>query len=147
MEAARVRVLRILVVEDDPNRVRKFKSWIPDDVWLVWARNAGQALGILHRDAANTYAGAMLDFDLDKQLYAPEGTCRTGGDVARQIAQHFSPDVQILVHSMNPSERGQIVTVLAEQGFSVTQIPYRDLSKERLVAWLDEVRDNFEPED
>jgi len=55
--------IRILLVEDDNNRVNLIREWLPDDLYLVHAGSAGRALGIIQRDRG-AYAGIMLDYDL-----------------------------------------------------------------------------------
>lgn len=59
-----VQVCRILIVEDDDERVAKFRSWLPETMRIVHARSAGSAIGILQRDKGRVYAGIMLDHDL-----------------------------------------------------------------------------------
>ena len=50
---------RLLLIEDDNERVEIFRSWLPADVRLVHAGSAGRALGILQRDR-EAYAGIIL---------------------------------------------------------------------------------------
>jgi CheY-like chemotaxis protein len=134
-------MLRVLVVEDDNRRVEDFRAWCPPDITLVHAKNGAAALGILERDRGDVFAGVMLDYDLQKQLYV-EAAHLTGLDVARRIALRLSRDTMVLVHSMNPSDRGKAVALLEEAGFPVLQIPMEDLDRKQFLAWIAEVREN-----
>ena len=60
-------VLRILIVEDDPERARRLQSWLLQDARTVVVASAGRTLGVLHRDRGSVYAGILLDHDLQKQ--------------------------------------------------------------------------------
>lgn len=133
------RLARILLVEDSNARSEALSSWVPANIRVVWVKSGGDAIGVLARDGRLTYAGVMLDHDLHQQLRDQHGRQLTGADVARKIAAHVEPDTPILVHSMNPDRRGDIVAVLESAGFSVTRVPMRDLDARTLRAWLEQV--------
>ena len=59
---------RILIVEDDSDRLREIKSWMPPDVFVSNVTDAGAAIGLIKRDRGRVYAGIMLDHDLQEQL-------------------------------------------------------------------------------
>lgn len=132
--------LRILLVEDDDNRVKKFQSWLPDDVRLVHAGSAGRALGILQRDR-DVYAGIMLDHDLQIQIATERDFFLSGSNVVEWIIALVRPDIPVLVHSMNPAEAPQMVKRLNKAGFSVTRMPMSEMTEQQFANWLDEVRD------
>ena len=64
----------------------------------------GRALGILRRDPGRVYAGIVLDHDLQGQIASEADRFLTGQDVVRAILRYVSPDVPVLVHSMNASQ-------------------------------------------
>jgi CheY-like chemotaxis protein len=127
---------RVLLVEDSAARSELLRSWIPSAIRVVWAKSGGEAVGILRRDPPATYAGIMLDHDLGQQLRDPSGKQLTGADVARLIAERVPTDTPILVHSMNPARRGDILAILVDAGFEVTQIPMASLDANKLQVWL-----------
>jgi len=134
--------LRLLLVEDDSERVEKIRAWLPADVRLVWASCAGSALGLLRHDKGDAYAGVLLDFDLHRQLKVNDGHPRTGADVARRLVTSLSRDTPILVHSMNSAGRTQSTAILRDAGFEVSIIPMKFLTQERFGRWLEQMRAN-----
>ena len=136
-------MLRILLIEDDLNRVRQISEWLPPDVRLVHARSAGRAIGILERDR-NAYAGIMLDHDLQGHAATDRDTELSGTTVVKRIVALVPNNTPVLVHSMNISYSPGMVTVLSNAGFSVTRLPMMVMTQEKLVEWLDEVRECWE---
>ena len=58
---------RLLVVEDNEERIALFKQRIPEDVRVTWASSAGRAMRIIGLDAGRVYADMLLDHDLVDQ--------------------------------------------------------------------------------
>ena len=131
---------RILVVEDDPAREQRIRSWLPADFRPVVATSAGAAIGILKRDGGAVYSAILLDHDLQSRRASDRDKLLNGEDVAEAITTYVDRGVRILIHSMNPTRRGSMATRLRQAGFTVEVIPMQELSAERLVAWLDEIR-------
>ncbi len=140
----RPRFLRVLVVEDTDARVDTFRSWLPTDIRLVHARSAGAAIGILRRDDGRTYAGIMLDHDLQEQAVTRMEEHLSGKDVVRAIIRGVHRDVPVLVHSMNSSGGPAMVDLLRGAHFEVTRIPMASMTRERLLDWLEDVRNMVE---
>ena len=136
-------MIRILLIEDDNNRVAKIKSWLPDDVRLVHAASAGRVLGILKRDS-DQYAGIMLDHDLQTQAATSVDRELSGTTVVSWIKDMISTDVPILIHSMNTARAPEMKRSLETAGFSVTRIAMDMLEQEHFQSWLNEVRDNWD---
>jgi hypothetical protein len=134
-------MLRLLIVEDDPVREQIFRSWLPPDVRPVVARSAGRALGILRLDPGRVYAGIVLDHDLQGQAATDADQLLTGHNVVHAIIRYVSPDVPVLVHSMNTQGSLRMVSTLVSAGFEVTKIPMEALTQASFLAWLQEVRD------
>ena len=129
---------RILLIEDDVNRYDKLKAWLPADVRLVWAKDAGVAIGVLERLQPDDYIGIMLDHDLDKKLRSSGSRFLTGRDVVdAMIRNKDTRDIPVLVHSMNPSGGAAMNERLTKAGFGVTKIRFRDLTEEAFTRWLD----------
>lgn len=132
--------IRILLIEDDNNRVEAIRSWLPADVRLVHAGSAGRALGILQRDRS-AYAGIMLDHDLRNQIATEIDFFLSGSDVTSKIIDLIDPNTPILVHSMNPADAPRMVKRLEKAGFSVTRTPMEYLTEKHVALWLEEVRE------
>jgi len=136
-------MIRILLIEDDNERVIAIKSWLPSDIRLVHAGSAGRAIGILLRDK-DAYAGIMLDHDLREQIVTERDFFLSGSNVVKTIITSISPDTPILVQSMNPGCAPNMVKSLEKTGFSVTRLPMRDMTRENFNEWLEEVRENWD---
>ena len=138
------RVFRILIIEDDQNRIDCFRSWLDHDIRLVVASSAGRALGILERDKGYVYAGILLDHDLEKQAATDKDLDTTGSHLVITIIRNIDKDVPILVHSMNPAKAQTMVEKLSDAGFTVSRIPMGDLTKMRLRAWVEDAHEIWE---
>ena len=133
-------MLRILVIDDSPVRLGLLRQWMPDDVHAVYSTSAGRAMKLLDLDPGTVYAGIMLDHDLDQQVAVEAEHDFTGLDVARRIVLRIPPDIPVLVHSTNWSGAASMQHMLVAAGFAVTRIRFDDLTRERLLDWLEDVR-------
>jgi CheY-like chemotaxis protein len=133
-------MIRILLIEDDNERVKVITDWLPEDVRLVHAGSAGRAIGILQRDR-NSYAGIMLDHDLRGQMVIQNDFFLDGTIVAKTIMANVPPNTPIIVHSMNPADAPKMVLALSKSGFSVTRLPMSEMTKESFCEWLEEARE------
>jgi CheY-like chemotaxis protein len=139
----KIAIHRILLVEDDQDRANILISYLPNYIRVVQASSAGRALGIIradHRSRTNKspYYGIMLDHDLQEQIVSADDAQLSGMNVVDAIVQYVSRNVPILVHSMNLSEAPTMVKKLTGSGFSVTRIPMREMTAEKLMEWLKE---------
>lgn len=134
------RFFRLLIIEDDIERERVLKSWLPSDVKTVVAGSAGRAIGILERDRGSVYAGILLDHDLQGRLATTTDQYLDGKDIVNVIVKNISKNVPILVHSMNVTQAPVMAHRLEKDGYSVTRIPMANLTKERLQEWVGEAR-------
>ena len=134
-------IFRILIIEDDSERVELFRAWVGDRACIVWARSAGAALGLIRRDHGRVYGGILLDHDLQQQAMTEDDQSLSGTDVARLLIQHISIDVPILVHSSNQVQALNVVRQLEHSGYWVERIPMHTLTEARFRGWLDEALD------
>jgi hypothetical protein len=126
----------LLLVEDDDQRAAAIKACIPADIYCVWAKSAGAALGVLKRDK---FAGIMLDFDLYRSAHGDPHF--NGESVAAGICESQSRNCEIFVHSQNPSGARKAFDVLKQAGFSVEQRPWSAEAVKPLKCWLNELLD------
>ena len=136
--------LRILIVEDDPQREQRLRSWLPPDVRPVVAATAGAAIGILRHDRGRVYAGVLLDHDLQERRHAESDRYLCGQDVVEAIVQHVDRRVPILVHSVNAVGRQAMAARLRRAGFDVLIRPMNELKSADLEAWLADAREASE---
>ena len=136
-------IIRLLLIEDDNDRVELFKSWLPDEFRLVHAGSAGRALGVLQRDR-NAFAGLLLDHDLQEQVVTQHDRLLSGSDVVSKIIELVRPETPILVHSMNPSDGPRMQKRLERAGFTVNRLPMAAMTEEYFKNWLEEVREYWD---
>ena len=103
--------MRLLLVEDDPDRIARFTAWCPPDARLVVARGGGRALGLLERDPGRV-AGLLLDHALPAQAVNAAERLVTSTQVVRSILRHLDPEIPILIHSMNRGAARRMATTL-----------------------------------
>jgi CheY-like chemotaxis protein len=132
---------RLLVVEDNADRIELFKQWIPDHVRVTWALSAGRAMRIVELDAGKVYQGILLDFDLGDQKANPDEAGLSGRDVAKRVARHIDPEVPILIHSINRAGARAMERILEPAGFDVVRAPFTVLTEARLRRWIETLPD------
>jgi hypothetical protein len=137
-------VFRILIIEDNQQRIDTFKNWIPEKTPIVVASSAGKAIGILKRDSnkirknGRVYAGILLDRDLQGQTVTDIDQYLSGNDIIDVIISSIDKDVPILIHSTNIHQSIKMKQQLEGIGYPVTKIPMTDLTKEKFNEWIDE---------
>lgn len=94
-------LFRVLIIEDDENRLKFFQATIGDKARIVAATSAGQAIGIIERDKGVVYGAIFLDHDLNKRTKTDQDLILTGRHVVEHIIKNISADVPVLVHSMS----------------------------------------------
>lgn len=142
---------RILLIEDDTIRIEAFRSWLAagvyaDEFVLIVATSGGQALGVLKMDIS-AVAGICLDHDLDSQQKTASDATMSGSNIVSIITSRIPKHVPILVHSMNAIKGREMYRRLAGQGFAATRIPMSNMTARGFEAWLEDVRDNWDPDD
>ena len=138
------RHLRILLIEDNPIRIKKFRFWVPSDVILVEARSAGQAMGFLKRIQPGELAGLLLDHDLHQQALTSNDLQLSGSDLVNLILRFVDSNVAILVHSMNPIGAENMASKLEKGGFWVTRTPMAQMDRAVFENWINEVKELHE---
>lgn len=135
---------RILLVEDDVERINIVRQWLGNQYVLIEASSGGRAMGILRKNMTEGIAGVMLDHDLEKQVLTDDDMSISGTDLINAITTSIRRQVPILIHSMNLSKSPAMVKRLTNHGYSVTRIKMEDLTKENFREWLEDVSDQWE---
>lgn len=142
---------RIVLIEDDNVRIEAFRSWLAagvfaDEFVLIVATSGGQALGVLKMDNS-AVAGICLDHDLASQQKTASDATKSGSDIVAIITSRIPKHVPILVHSMNVVKGSEMYRRLSGQGFRATRIPMSNLTARGFEAWLEEVHENWDPDE
>lgn len=139
-------MIRILIIEDNEERIDLFKQWMPLDIAAIYVRSAGRAVRVIELDQGSIYSGICLDHDLDEQTIVNLEKELSGMEVARYIARNISRNAPILVHSMNFGGGTSMTRALEAQGFTVSRIPFDRMTEKKLLDWIADVRAEWEYE-
>jgi CheY-like chemotaxis protein len=139
---------RILLIEDDNGRIEIFQRWLDGGEFvLVVARSGGQALGMLGKGSTQAIAGILLDHDLSDSPFTETDLSLSATDLIPLIKKMVRRTVPVLIHSHNANKPPQMQRALESDGFSVTRIRFAALTEPKFKEWLEDVRDNWEPEE
>jgi hypothetical protein len=133
--------LRFMLIEDDPRRIETFRRWMPAGTSVIVARSAGLAMGMLRRLLPGEIKGLMLDHDLQQQAITDADASLSGSHVVALVIAHVDCDVPALVHSQNVAGATVMRARLKLAGFSVTQVPMDQLTRERFLEWVEDARE------
>lgn len=147
---------RLVLVEDDPGRIRLFERWVEETEFvLVTARSGGQAIGMFTQSGRGqirthdpAIAGLMLDHDLSDSPITSTDRHLSTSDVIPLIQRAVSRTAPVLIHSHNASKPVWMQSALEASGFSVTRCRFSLLQEQpqRFREWLEEVRDCWDPD-
>lgn len=125
---------KILILEDDPNRVDIFRATLGDRHSLAFTETASAAIAAID---STSFDVIFLDHDLGGQTHVAASDVNTGSEVVRHLAhvrQDTNLDAPIIIHSMNIPEAQAMQKRLIAAGFRhVYQIPFSQLSKNYLL--------------
>ena len=105
--------MRILILEDTPERQEILKQLYRDHAWVL-VHTAQRAIRLLE---AFEFDLVSLDYDLAGEV--------TGDEVARHISDGTNRHVRVVVHSMNPLGRNRIREFLP----GATVLPVASMTK------------------
>ena len=137
-------ILRLLVVEDSEARMELFREWIPEGFRATFVRSAGRAMKVLELDAGRVYAGILLDHDLDQAVADDSELVLTGRQVVDRLVRVVDRNVPVMIHSVNLLGARMMEQTLVAHGFDVTRVSFFQLDENRLVRWLEGVREEWE---
>lgn len=130
-------VFRVLLIEDDGQRIETVRSWLPEEMRLVVATSVGMAMGLLQRTRKGDYGAIMLDHDLQGQARTEADKVLSGSNLMNILIEKIGSEVPVLIHSRSRSGSRYMSRHLIQAGFAVTCIPMDELTKERLRTWID----------
>ena len=118
--------MKILILEDDENRVVTFVKHLP--IWLdvTYVTTAEAAIEKLSTDE---FAIVFLDHDLGGEVYVDPSNPNTGSGVVRWMLENVETvhDPDIIIHSMNtPAAMAMEQDLKGKYGF-VHRIPFPTL--------------------
>ena len=141
-KSTKKQIYRILSIEDNIVRINIFRGWLYDSAKLVDVSSGGKAMGLLKRDNnrnpknGRVYSGILLDHDLQEQPITAQDRSLSSSHLVDLLIENIFHDVPILMHSMNQVEAITMKKRLESAGFSVTQHPFKKLTKAAFDEWL-----------
>lgn len=126
--------MRILVVEDNPERVKKFKRELVGNI-VDYAVDASAGLEYL---VSNSYGLIFLDHDLGLREMVNSDDANTGYQVALAIASDAKNTSVIVVHSCNPAGASNISRALPRA--ILAPFPVLNIAAAVTLAEQDQVR-------
>jgi len=109
--------MRILILEDDINRIELFKSKLSMHE-LTFCTRAMEAVNLVTNVK---YDLMFLDHDLEGKPYEDSDYENTGYQVAKMIPATLNKDTRIIIHSMNPVGAENMKCII---GSSAERIPF-----------------------
>lgn len=119
--------MRVLVLEDWIDRLKKFREWYKAEHDYVEATTADEARRLLA--AGPRFDVMFLDHDLAEEHY--EGKGMDGEDTGFAVCRYITDSMPIaerprtfIVHSLNPVGAERMVKHLSTAGLNVYRVPY-----------------------
>lgn len=118
--------MKILVLEDDPNRIEIFKKHLSKHD-TAYTDTAQGAIDLLK---ANEYDVIFLDHDLGGQTYVDAKNTNTGSEVVRFLVEQDVNGIgcnihaTYIIHTMNPDAGKHMRYDLHRLGFKVSKIMF-----------------------
>lgn len=109
----------IVILEDDPERIKHFRSWMPN---AKIVGQASQAIALLKE--RNGAEFLCLDHDLDGRVYVDSLEPNTGMAVVRWIVENRPVIEHIFIHTHNDTAGKEMARVLKVAGYSVEYEPF-----------------------
>lgn len=122
------RTLKILILEDNPERIKKFRRmFLPADELFI---HTDVESAISQLKSESDFNLLLLDHDLGGEIFVDSSLENTGSGFCRRFCamENYSRNLDIIVHSMNPAGARNMVSILHGAGFGrVKTIPFSSL--------------------
>lgn len=112
-------ILKILILEDDMNRVREFTNrfveFYEETTKCCKVDHVETAQDCIDKLSEKEYDCIFLDHDLGGEVYVDEENTNTGSEVARWLRvnkNQFQKDCPIIIHSLNPAGRANMSSLI-----------------------------------
>lgn len=118
--------MKILVLEDDNNRIIKFKRGLIGHV-VNYATTAAQGMSFINK---NKYDIIFLDHDLGGHIFVDSHSDNTGFQLAKAIAVNDkNNDTFCVIHSCNPCGANNMMSILSH----AIKIPFTCLDIDMVI--------------
>lgn len=114
--------MKILFLDDDPNRGERFLREHGD---VVWTKTARSTIDVLFD--FDPFDVVYLDHDLGGEVYVDSGREDTGMEVVRWVEANRPAVGRFVVHSLNYPAAAQMVGRLRDAGYEAEYVPFTRL--------------------
>lgn len=127
--------MNILFLDDNPKRVKAFRSEVP---FAKIAYNAPDMIKLI-KDQDEPIDFCFLDHDLGGEVYVDSNREDTGAEVARWISAK-KPDINVvIVHTYNPEGAAIMTSVIKKAGYEhVEYFPFMSENFVRILGQLEQ---------
>ena len=112
---------RVLFLDDNPDRTKKFRSWFPS---AETAETADEIIALLIKGDTDHL---FLDHDLGGEVYVDPDLPNTGMAVVRWIEENKPSIEKIIIHSLNADRAVEMVVRLTLAGYQASRNPFTKL--------------------
>ena len=113
---------RIYILEDDPNRMKRFK---PECIGHSMVHDDTADEFIQKLEAETEHIDVMfLDHDLGGEQFVSSADANTGMEVVRWLVNNKKNIGRIIVHTLNPPAGEEMVYRLKHAGYETLQAPF-----------------------
>ena len=121
----------IVILEDDPNRIRQFKEKIGVASNLMIFTDVDPCIKYV-KNNKDSIDMIFLDHDLGGEIYVDSSNHNTGYTMAKKIKEIYGDSYpRTIVHSLNPAGVKNIMNILTD----AEAIPFQTLIKS-INVWL-----------
>lgn len=135
MSEYQTRKFRLLLVEDNQDRIDKIHTWLPVNFELVIAANVDQAVELLKQNNVNTFGAFMLSLDIYKLSSISSDLIPPNSSLEVNLALKLAKDSSVLVISNDIGLSNLIGQGINNAGFDVTSIPFENFEKGKFLTW------------
>jgi CheY-like chemotaxis protein len=118
--------MKVLVLEDDPNRIRTFRFKFDPSFEVMYVTTAQGGIDLL---GIHQFDAIFLDHDLGGEQFVDTENTNTGSEVVRWLRVHGTRnDPYLVIHSLNFPASKNMHADLLSAGFNfVYRIPFTKL--------------------
>ena len=120
--------MRILILEDNGDRVKKFFEMF-EEYSLVVVNSAADAISFA---STSKFDAIFLDHDLGGKVYVNSEDENTGYQVAKMLSVSINHRTPVVIHSWNPDGAKKMKEALRDHNAQVEIVPFETFGSEIL---------------
>jgi CheY-like chemotaxis protein len=119
--------MRILILEDAPERIKSFKKRLSEQELYIFTDNNEEARNFINTNETVDYM--LLDHDLGGLHHVDSNNENTGYQFVKYMVDNkLQKYTRIIIHSMDAPGATKMKNLLEDNGYNVKWIPYNILT-------------------